>query len=91
MIRNCLVCYQELEELGGTIADLWTDLCHLSSEGNVVNIKENNGLKYEIQCLEHLGYIVTNETPEIVQVKANGRQDTFFGTCFCINWTGHHE
>lgn len=49
----------------------------------VVNLKEDNGLKYELMWLEELGYIVTRETDTVVQIKVKEPEKVDGGLMFC--------
>lgn len=72
-IVNCYSCYQKLlNDAGDNVGKLWLDLCWEEAAG-LVCLVENNGVKYELAWLEEMGFIVTRESNEFVQVKMLGR------------------
>jgi len=88
-VFNCVDCLGDLEDLGGVHADLWLDLCQLASNDLHVTVKEDNGLKYELRWLEELGFIVTRETNELVQIRLEGDYVIGDSLCFCIDLEAH--
>lgn len=84
-IRNCFSCWKSLFDGSSYLSNFWLDLCVLEDDEGYVALKEDNGFKYELMWLEEMGYIVTRETKEIVQVKICGRKVGSDHISYCVH------
>ena len=75
----CDRCFEMIASRSTSAARLWIDLCNIYSEHCPLKMDDVSTLR----ILELLGFVLTSEDPEFVQVKVNGKKTDSMGTYFC--------
>lgn len=86
---NCYRCWEELCKCGYNLGDLWLDMCEVENGSGYLNFIADNSIKYELMWMEDMGYVITRETPDCVQIKLMGREVTEDGVRYCADRKRH--
>lgn len=77
----CDVCFALIAKRSTTAAKLWLDLCEIELCAKVFGLLVPD--LPEFQLLEHLGFITTTETSNLIIVKIHGKRKDSLGDFFC--------
>lgn len=77
----CDDCFELIAKRNTTAAKWWLDLCSIQDLHSIFGLKilDNEFL----QLLEHLRFITTTETQELIVVKVHGKKTDSLGSFFC--------
>jgi len=77
----CDDCFTLIAKRSAHAARLWLDLCEIQENCSLFGLKiEDNPM---VQLLEHLRFITTTDTPEVMVLKVHGKRTDSLGNFFC--------
>ena len=91
--KCCAHCYNEILEESQSSAETWVNMCSVAckTDGFLI-FKLENKLEREFFILEDLGFVVTHETDETLNLYMCGQWiDHELDRVFCIDMETHSE
>ena len=79
----CDDCFEKIARENTTAARMWLELCNIYMNTPMFGLTLNHD-NDKTRLLEHLGYITTTETPEMMLVKVHGCREMGDEVFFCI-------